>query len=140
MCLTVRFSRSTLSACHINFRVILTGFPSCSLLRLNVVEIRVILCFKPTSKSRQYEDEPDRLKGVVEYRKGEVPCFGRDRTFVDPKSYPIAYREIQSADARGEFAIVGHLPPDFREKMIAAVSAKIEWRKVQKQEFLTWFK
>ena len=38
----------------------------------------------------------------------------------------MAYAELERYDARGEFGVVGHLPADFRERMIAAVNAKIE--------------
>jgi len=107
---------------------------------LNVEKVQALRCFKPTSKPQHYEDDPDRLAGVVVYRRGEVECFESERTFIEPKHYPMSYSELQRYDARGEFSIVGRLPAEFRERMIAAVNAKIEWRNTQKQEFLRWFR
>jgi hypothetical protein len=106
---------------------------------LNFVEQKTILCFKPTTQVAYYDSEPDRLKGVVEYRKDET-CFEADRTIVEPKRYPIPYWQIERFDALGQLEILGYMPDDFRDRMKAAVKAKGEWRKSQKDEFFKWFR
>lgn len=105
----------------------------------NIPELAVVRCFKRTSRTEFYDREPDRLKGVVEYRRGQVACLNAERTLISPESYGITYAYIRSCHRNGKFRMVGRLPDTFREQINAAASRKPEWRNAQKQEFARWF-
>ena len=104
----------------------------------NVIEAEVIRCFKPTSQTVRYED-PLVLKGVVEYKRGEVSFFTADHTFVDPEPYAFSYRQLRTFHRNGQFEYLDTMPGDFRQKMERAVRDKAEWTRNQKKDFFNWF-
>ena len=105
----------------------------------NVEEREILICFKPTSVTTRYDKELISMKGVVEYKPGDLPPFSV-RTIIDPESRtPFPYSYLRSCYANSKFEIVGKLPDDFRDKMLAAVERKPEWRRKNKDEFFRWF-
>jgi hypothetical protein len=104
----------------------------------NVVEAEILRCFKPTSQTEYYDDEPLRLKGVVEFLPGEIECF-TDRTLIPPDTYDIPYAYIRTCHRNGELQYLNRLTDDFRERMKAAAMGKSEWRTKQKDYFFKWF-
>lgn len=81
-----------------------------------------------------------RLSGIVEYRAGEIECFQKPRTIIDPgRDYPIPYTRLYYYLDRGQLEIVGTMPADFCERITAAVRAKKEWRQAQRDYFFKWF-
>ena len=105
----------------------------------NIAEVQILRCFKPTSRTRYYDEEPLRLKGVVEYAAWEVACFS-ERTLIPTDTYDIPYAYIRACHRKGEFEYVACLPEGFREKMNAAAAANPEWRKKNRDYFFAWFK
>jgi hypothetical protein len=113
--------------------------PKLFVVAANVPVHRILRCLKPTSRTRSFDLEPVLLKGVVEYRRGDVGCFDADRTIIEPDTYGISYAHILKCEREGQFRVMGRLPPDFRERMAIAVANKPDWRKARKEEYLKWF-
>ena len=103
----------------------------------NVPEAEVVICFKPTTQTRHYAT-PERMAGVVECKPGEVSIFTQ-RTLVDPRSFKIPYSHLRSCYLTGKLETVGRLPDDFRDRIKLAAARKVEWRKRDRDYFLTWF-
>jgi len=106
---------------------------------LNVPQVEVVRCFKPTSQTEYYDADPRRLKGVVEFLPRQIDCFP-ERTLVEPETYDIGYDYIRSCHRQGEFKYLRRLAGDFREKMNAAATNKPDWRKKNRDYFFGWFK
>jgi hypothetical protein len=105
----------------------------------NLEEHNLVLFFKPTSQTQDYDAEPSRLCGVVEYQAGELECFPM-RTLIDPARYCVGCAHLGNCHDRGELRRVGVLPDDFRERMNAAAQNKEEWRAMDRNNFFNWFK
>ncbi|MBL8174960.1 MAG: hypothetical protein JNK48_09825 [Bryobacterales bacterium] len=106
----------------------------------NVTSLKLVRCFKPTSKTRFYDAEPIRLSGVLQYNAGEIAGLNEPRTIIDPeRTYDISYDALRRSEWNGQFHLVGKMPADFATRMIAAVNGKKEWRQRQRRDFLSWF-
>ena len=90
-----------------------------------------VYCLKTTSRTESFDGNPDRLKGVVAYDKGECALFTK-RTIIDPTNqFPIAHTVLRQYETAGDFECYGTLPADFKAKLTEAIknSRVIEHRK-----------
>lgn len=84
----------------------------------------VAFVIKATSQIKAYQNNPDRLRGVVFYKSGEVECFRKD-TVITPENLTLLPHET-IADAYFD-NILERCPPlrDFEERLTKAIQQSI---------------
>jgi hypothetical protein len=77
---------------------------------------------KPTSKTAQYDADPERLAGCVCYAAGECIYF-RNRTVIDPadNQFEVRHYSLAVHASRGSLELCGTMPIDFHARLLAAI-------------------
>jgi hypothetical protein len=94
------------------------------------------LCLKTTSKVVLFLNDQTLMSGVVFYPKGELDIFELDTAVQPDNLHPIAHTDIQRSISMGSFELLGTMPSDFRDKLIAAVNASKTMKPERKRNIL----
>jgi hypothetical protein len=82
------------------------------------------VAIKATSKTAAYDNNPERMQGAVCYETGET-CF-HIRTVIDPDNpLPISHQDIVKHNRGRAFAVVGAMPADFHDRLVAGIQASV---------------
>lgn len=94
------------------------------------------LCLKTTSQMAFYNNNPAKKRGCVCYRAGEVPCFTKPETIIEPDNqFAIAHAAIVAAHGRGILEIHA-LPGDFLARLKTAIQNSVTLTKVKRDRLL----
>ena len=94
------------------------------------------VCIKATSKADAYDNNPEKMLGAVCYEVGKA-CFDV-RTVVEPDNpLPISHQDIVRHNRSRAFAVIGALPADFHERLVAAIKASVTMSQSRKSSMLT---
>ena len=78
------------------------------------------ICLKASSKVARYLADSELLNGVVFYKAAEVSSFEKDTVIQPDNQFPIAHSDLLRHHQSRQLTILGEMPPDFREKLLAA--------------------
>lgn len=106
----------------------------------NLPDRRLVICFKPTSQTKSYDD-PIRLAGVVSYAASEIgPDFREPLTLIDPNyTYPLSYEWLRTQEANHSFRRMYAMPLGFGCAVRRVALHRKDWRKKVKDDFFRWF-
>ena len=94
-------------------------------------EQNAAVCLKATSRLKRYEDEPELMQGCVLVRASESDCFRKDTIVQADNLFPVRHSFLQE-----DTCIIGQLPQDFHEKIVAAIKVNIVLEPRRKQRLL----
>jgi hypothetical protein len=80
---------------------------------------------KATSQTTLYENNKDMKAGVVYYKAGELSYFSMNTAIQPDNLHPIPHAEIAKCYANSSLKLLGQMPEDFHDKLVAAVKASI---------------
>ncbi len=81
----------------------------------------VALCIKATSRTKFYDNNPEKMCGCVCYQAGEVEFFSK-RTIIEPDNqFEIPHQRLIDYQKRGALKVAGSLPADFAGRLKAAM-------------------
>jgi len=95
-----------------------------------------VFCLKATSRTASYEVDDDWLRGCVYYKAGDVDCFKRNTVIQIDNQFGIPYRAIAKAHREGKFKLLGQLPNDFHQKLIAAADRSFTLSPIKRKRLL----
>ena len=85
---------------------------------------------KATSEVALYLSDPEQMAGCVYYRAGEA-CFHKNTVVQPDNLFMIPHTKL-----RDRSCVIGHLPPDFHNRLVAAIRASIKLPKARRRGLL----
>lgn len=92
---------------------------------------------KATSQTTLYENNKEMRSGVVYYKAGELAYFSLNTAIQPDNLHPIPHIEITKCYGNTSLKILGQMPGDFHDKLVAAVKASITLSEDRKQNLLS---
>jgi hypothetical protein len=92
---------------------------------------------KATSQTTLYENSKEMKAGVVYYKAGEISFFPMNTAIQPDNLHPIPHAEIAKCHANSSLKLMGQMPADFHDKLMAAVKASITLSEDRKQNILS---
>jgi len=65
------------------------------------------------------------MAGVVFYPAGSNPCFDRDTVIQPDNQLAIPHARLARQESTGDFALLGEMPDDFKDRLIEASRASV---------------
>jgi hypothetical protein len=82
-----------------------------------------VLCLKATGNTAKYKNDQEQMNGCVFYEAGQLVFFSRDTAVQPDNPLGLTYEYIVGEEHRGRFKVVGKMPPDFKDRLCAAIQA-----------------
>jgi hypothetical protein len=95
------------------------------------------VCFKATSQTTLYDNNKEMRSGVVYYKAGELSYFSMNTAIQPDNAHPIPHAHIAQCHANASLKLLGQMPTDFHDKLVAAVKASITLSEDRKQSILS---
>ncbi len=76
------------------------------------------------------------MDGVIYYAAGELPFFELDTAIQPDNPHPIRHGDIAASNIAGTFELLGQMPEDFKDRLIAAVNASVTLAPARKRNIL----
>jgi len=92
---------------------------------------------KATSQTTLYDNNKDMRSGVVYYKAGEIAYFPLNTAIQPDNLHPIPHLEISKCHGNSSLKILGKMPEDFHDKLVAAIKASITLSEDRKQNLLS---
>jgi len=90
------------------------------------------VCMKATSQTGLYRNNPELMAGCVLYRAGEVRAFSTETVIQADNLFAIFHKDLCDPNR-----VVGPLPADFHEKIMAAIRSSVRLDENWKRKLLS---